>query len=144
MFAPSLHLLSGGEADRLKLFVQNGGTLVSTFNTGLVDEHTLTNRGIPYPNRIRARISRLQSNASHGNVLPHPRSALGAYTVTLMLAGFNTLDVAKAQVGQFSQPLLGHACESALSANIRPKVLLLREKLALVWHGGLPENAGLT
>jgi beta-galactosidase len=39
--APSLHLLSGGEADRLKLFVQNGGTLVSTFNTGLVDEHNI-------------------------------------------------------------------------------------------------------
>ncbi len=27
VFAPSLHLLSGGEADRLKLYVQNGGTL---------------------------------------------------------------------------------------------------------------------
>ena len=39
VFAPSLHLLSGGEADRLKLYVQNGGTLISTFNTGLVDEH---------------------------------------------------------------------------------------------------------
>jgi len=39
VFAPSLHLLSGGEADRIKLYVQNGGTLVSTFNTGLVDEH---------------------------------------------------------------------------------------------------------
>jgi len=32
-----LHLLSGGEADRLKLYVQNGGTLVATFNTGLVE-----------------------------------------------------------------------------------------------------------
>jgi len=30
-------LLSAGEADRLKLFVQNGGTLVGTFNTGLVN-----------------------------------------------------------------------------------------------------------
>jgi beta-galactosidase len=39
VFAPSMHLLSGGEADRLKLYVQNGGTLVSTFNTGLVDEY---------------------------------------------------------------------------------------------------------
>jgi beta-galactosidase len=37
VFAPSLHLLSGGEADRLKLYVQNGGTLVATYNTGLVD-----------------------------------------------------------------------------------------------------------
>jgi beta-galactosidase len=41
VFAPSLHLLSGGEADRLKLYVQNGGTLVATFNTGLVDEHDM-------------------------------------------------------------------------------------------------------
>src|SRR6185295_9727354 len=39
VFAPSLHLLSAGDADRLKLYVQEGGTLVSTFNTGLVDEH---------------------------------------------------------------------------------------------------------
>jgi len=39
VFAPSLHLIAGGEADRLKLYVQNGGTLVATFNTGLVDEH---------------------------------------------------------------------------------------------------------
>ncbi len=41
VFAPSLHLLSGGEADLLTLYVQNGGTLVSTFNTGLVDEHNI-------------------------------------------------------------------------------------------------------
>ena len=39
VFAPALHLLSPGEADRLKLYVQNGGTLISTFNTGLVDHH---------------------------------------------------------------------------------------------------------
>ena len=45
VFAPSLHLLSAGEADRLKLYVQNGGTLVGTFNTGLVNEH-----GIVDPN----------------------------------------------------------------------------------------------
>ncbi|MGD0538713.1 MAG: beta-galactosidase [Verrucomicrobiota bacterium] len=41
VFAPSLHLLAGGEADLLKLYVQNGGTLVATFNTGLVDEHNI-------------------------------------------------------------------------------------------------------
>jgi beta-galactosidase len=39
VFAPSLQLLAGGEADLLKLYVQNGGTLVATCNTGLVDEH---------------------------------------------------------------------------------------------------------
>lgn len=41
VIAPSLHLLRGAEADRLKLYVQNGGTLVGTFNTGLVDEHCI-------------------------------------------------------------------------------------------------------
>jgi beta-galactosidase len=41
VFAPSLHLLSGNEADRLKLFVQNGGTLISSFNTGLVNESNI-------------------------------------------------------------------------------------------------------
>ncbi|MFN7140881.1 MAG: beta-galactosidase, partial [Limisphaerales bacterium] len=39
VIAPSLHLLAGGEADNLKLYVQNGGTLVGTFNSGLLDEH---------------------------------------------------------------------------------------------------------
>lgn len=39
VIAPSMHLLAGGEADLLKLYVQNGGTLVATCNTGLVDEH---------------------------------------------------------------------------------------------------------
>lgn len=49
VIAPSLHLLSGGEADRLKLYVQNGGTLVSTFNTGMVDEHHIApDSGYPH------------------------------------------------------------------------------------------------
>src|ERR1019366_5923992 len=49
VFAPSLYLLSGGEADRLKLYVQNGGTLVGTFNTGLVDEHNIApDSGFPH------------------------------------------------------------------------------------------------
>jgi len=39
VIAPSLQLLAGGEADLLKLYVMNGGTLVATCNTGLVDEH---------------------------------------------------------------------------------------------------------
>lgn len=46
--APSLHQLSAGEADRLKLFVQNGGTLIGTFNTGMVDEHHIVpDTGMP-------------------------------------------------------------------------------------------------
>ncbi|HVV71845.1 MAG TPA: beta-galactosidase trimerization domain-containing protein, partial [Verrucomicrobiae bacterium] len=49
VFAPSLHLLAGGEADLLKLYVQNGGTLVATFNTGLVDEHNMApDTGYPH------------------------------------------------------------------------------------------------
>jgi beta-galactosidase len=47
--APSLHLLAGGEADLLKLYVQNGGTLVATCNTGLVDEHHIApDSGFPH------------------------------------------------------------------------------------------------
>lgn len=47
--APSLHLMAGGEADRLKLYVQNGGLLVGTFNTGLVDEHGIApDTGYPH------------------------------------------------------------------------------------------------
>jgi len=49
VFAPSLHLLHGAEADHLKLYVQNGGTLVGTFNTGLVDECQLApDTGYPH------------------------------------------------------------------------------------------------
>ncbi len=51
VIAPSLHVLSEAEADRLKLFVQNGGTLVSTFNTGLVDEHNIAPDS-GYPNAL--------------------------------------------------------------------------------------------
>jgi beta-galactosidase len=49
VFVPSLHLYSAGDADRLKLYVQNGGTLVATFNTGLVDEHSIApDTGVPH------------------------------------------------------------------------------------------------
>lgn len=49
VFAPSLSLLAAGEADLLKLYVQNGGTLVCTCNTGLVDEHHMApDTGFPH------------------------------------------------------------------------------------------------
>jgi beta-galactosidase len=49
VIAPSLHLLSGAQADNLKLYVQNGGTLLATFNTGLVDERNQApDTGYPY------------------------------------------------------------------------------------------------
>jgi beta-galactosidase len=49
VIAPSLSMLAGGEADNLKLYVQNGGILVGTFNSGLVDEHHIaTDSGFPH------------------------------------------------------------------------------------------------
>jgi beta-galactosidase len=49
VIAPSLQLLAGGEADLLKVYVNNGGTLVGTFNTGLVDEHHIaSDSGFPH------------------------------------------------------------------------------------------------
>jgi beta-galactosidase len=49
VIAPSLCLLAGGEADMLKLYVQNGGTLVATCNSGLVDEHHMAaETGFPH------------------------------------------------------------------------------------------------
>jgi len=48
VFVPSLQVLSSAEADRLKLYVQNGGVLVGTFNTGLVNEHHIVpDSGLP-------------------------------------------------------------------------------------------------
>ena len=46
-----MHLLAGGEADNLKLYVQNGGTLVGTFNTGLVNGHQIS-PDTGYPNDL--------------------------------------------------------------------------------------------
>ncbi len=49
VIAPSMSLLAGCEADALKLYVQNGGTLVATCNTGLVDEHHIAaDTGYPH------------------------------------------------------------------------------------------------
>jgi len=49
VIAPSLQLLAGGEADLLKLYVHNGGTLLATCNTGLVDEHHMApDTGYPH------------------------------------------------------------------------------------------------
>lgn len=46
---PGLQLLSGAEVDALKLYVYNGGTLIATCHTGLVDEHHIVpNTGLPY------------------------------------------------------------------------------------------------
>jgi beta-galactosidase len=48
VFAPAMQLLSGAEADALRLYVQNGGTLLATCNTGLFDENrAVPDNGIP-------------------------------------------------------------------------------------------------
>jgi beta-galactosidase len=44
-------LLSAGEADRLKLYVQGGGTLLGTFNTGLVNSSQMAST-TGYPNDL--------------------------------------------------------------------------------------------
>jgi beta-galactosidase len=51
VIAPSMYLISAAETDFLKLYVQNGGTLVATFNTGLVDEHCIAPDGA-YPHNM--------------------------------------------------------------------------------------------
>lgn len=48
VIVPSLHMLAGGEADVLRLYVHNGGTVVGTFNTGLVDENNIAATDPPY------------------------------------------------------------------------------------------------
>jgi beta-galactosidase len=48
VFAPSLQLLNDADADHLKLYVQNGGTLVGTFNTALINQNHIAPEG-PYP-----------------------------------------------------------------------------------------------
>lgn len=49
VIAPSIRLLAAGETDLLKLYVQNGGTLLATFGTGLLDEHHMVpTTGFPF------------------------------------------------------------------------------------------------
>lgn len=48
VIVPSLHMLAGGEADVLRLYAHNGGTIVGTFNTGLVDENNIAATDPPY------------------------------------------------------------------------------------------------
>ena len=50
--APWLHMLKTGTADRLKRFVEGGGTLVLTFFSGWVNENDLTNEG-GFPGPLR-------------------------------------------------------------------------------------------
>lgn len=47
LIVPMLYLVSATTLERLQRFVEQGGTLVTTYMTGLVDEHDLTYAGWP-------------------------------------------------------------------------------------------------
>ncbi|SFO91708.1 beta-galactosidase [Salibacterium halotolerans] len=52
VIAPVLYMVKRGYADKLKAFVNNGGTFVTTFFSGIVDEHDLVTLG-GYPGELR-------------------------------------------------------------------------------------------
>lgn len=52
VIAPVLYMVKEGHADRLKQFVKNGGTFVTTFFSGIVDENDLVTLG-GYPGELR-------------------------------------------------------------------------------------------
>ncbi|MGN8647433.1 beta-galactosidase [Gracilibacillus sp. HCP3S3_G5_1] len=52
VIAPVLYMVKEGHADRLKQFVQDGGTFVTTFFSGIVDENDLVTLG-GYPGELR-------------------------------------------------------------------------------------------
>ena len=47
VIAPSLHLLDPGQAQRLAWYVYEGGTLVGTCNTSMIDEHHIAPKSYP-------------------------------------------------------------------------------------------------
>ncbi|SFM23104.1 beta-galactosidase [Salibacterium qingdaonense] len=53
VIAPVLYMVKRGYADKLKTFVNNGGTFVTTFFSGIVDEHDLVTLG-GYPGELRS------------------------------------------------------------------------------------------
>ncbi len=52
VIAPVLYMVKEGHADRLKEFVKNGGTFVTTFFSGIVNENDLVTLG-GYPGELR-------------------------------------------------------------------------------------------
>ncbi|GAE91997.1 beta-galactosidase [Gracilibacillus boraciitolerans JCM 21714] len=52
VIAPVLYMVKEGHADRLKQFVKNGGTFVTTFFSGIVNENDLVTLG-GYPGELR-------------------------------------------------------------------------------------------
>lgn len=52
VIAPVLYMMKAGHADRLKAFVKQGGTFVTTFFSGIVDENDLVTLG-GYPGELR-------------------------------------------------------------------------------------------
>ncbi|MDI5791639.1 beta-galactosidase trimerization domain-containing protein [Bacillus licheniformis] len=54
LVAPMLYMLKEGTAERIEQFVQNGGTFVATYWSGIVDENDLTFLG-GFPGGLRKR-----------------------------------------------------------------------------------------
>ncbi|PAD70396.1 beta-galactosidase [Bacillus sp. 7586-K] len=52
VFAPVLYMVKTGYADKVKEFVKNGGTFVTTFFSGIVNEHDIVTLG-GYPGELR-------------------------------------------------------------------------------------------
>jgi beta-galactosidase len=52
VIAPVLYMVKAGYADKIKQFVQKGGTFVTTFFSGIVNEHDLVTLG-GYPGELR-------------------------------------------------------------------------------------------
>ncbi|MCR6109569.1 beta-galactosidase [Bacillus sp. A301a_S52] len=52
VIAPVLYMVKSGYADKLKAFVKNGGTFITTYFSGIVNEHDLVTVG-GYPGELR-------------------------------------------------------------------------------------------
>ncbi len=52
LLAPVLYMVKGNHDERIRQFVQNGGTFVTTFFSGFTDEHDLVTLG-GYPGKLR-------------------------------------------------------------------------------------------
>lgn len=64
VIAPVLYMVKEGHADRLKEFVKNGGTFVTTFFSGIVNENDLVTLG-GYPGELRELVGVWQKKLMH-------------------------------------------------------------------------------
>jgi beta-galactosidase len=91
VFAPVLYMVKSGYANKLKEFVQNGGTFVTTFFSGIVNEHDLVTLG-GYPGELRdllgiwvEEIDALPPEVKNQIVMKKPAGSLnGSYKCSLL------------------------------------------------------------